>query len=400
MRILVISNYYPPHHIGGYEIACAECVEHLRQSGHEVQVLTSDYKRSLSKPVEGVDRRLISYSRSGPDRLSIFFTELRNRFFLGRALKKCKPDIVYVWNLGSLSAAISTWLAAYKVVYFIFDEWFVERHFTDRWMGYWSSPARSPVARALKSLARRSFERLGFPTSMELFQRAHLQFAADYLRKKAAAEGLPVTSSTLIYWGVDLDKFPYVTRTEGLTKRVLYVGQVVPHKGVHTAIETLGLLVGRGHEVTLTIAGGSVQPEYIDRLREQITDLGIEERVAWAGFVGRDDLPQLYADHHIFLFPSEWNEPFGIVLLEAMASGMAVVSTARAGSAEIVEDNHNALVFESGNAAQAARMVERLMMDNTLFENMRLNARQTVETRFDLRKTLSSLESDALSHAD
>ena len=71
-------------------------------------------------------------------------------------------------------------------------------------------------------------------------------------------------------------------------------------------------------------------------------------------------MPRVYADHDVFVFPSIWEEPFSIGLLEAMACGQAVVGTTTGGSAEILVDGVNSLVFPPGDPRRLARQVKRL----------------------------------------
>jgi glycosyltransferase involved in cell wall biosynthesis len=175
------------------------------------------------------------------------------------------------------------------------------------------------------------------------------------------------------------------------------VGQLVEHKGVHTAIEALNHIVSQEEyrNTTLTVAGGTIVPEYESYLRALVNRLGLHQNVFFRGFVSPNALPSLYEEHDILIFPSIWEEPFGIVLLEAMSSGLAIVATGTGGSAEILCDGTNALLFPPGKSDLCAKQIIRLLDDPALYEVLRSNGREAVESKFHFRKTVEKV-SDSL----
>jgi glycosyltransferase involved in cell wall biosynthesis len=201
----------------------------------------------------------------------------------------------------------------------------------------------------------------------------------------------------VIPWGIDTRRFPFFARRRKPT-RLLYVGQIMPHKGVNAAIEALKWIrVKKECEmVRLTIAGGTILPDYETSLRKLVLELGLENHVHFTGFVPHEELPEIYRQHDILIFPSVWDEPFGIALLEAMSSGLAVVATATGGSAEIIKDEENAMVFPPGDAQACAHQIQRLSHDFTLFQRLVRAARRKVEEAFRFETTLDRIE-DSLS---
>src|SRR5207302_8306778 len=111
VRLLVLSNFYPPHHYGGYELSCRDVVERFRQRGHEAVVLTSGQRvAGVSDPPDeaasGVRRELQLYwddhqltSPLLPRRLAV---ERANQAALAAALDAGRPDVVSVWNMGAV----------------------------------------------------------------------------------------------------------------------------------------------------------------------------------------------------------------------------------------------------------------------------------------------------------
>jgi glycosyltransferase involved in cell wall biosynthesis len=219
------------------------------------------------------------------------------------------------------------------------------------------------------------------------------QFASRYLKRVALESGKSIGDAKVIHWGLDVSQYPDKPASRHPHK-LLYVGQIVEHKGVHTAVEALKILIEKyGRKATtLTIAGGSVIKPEETRVRNMVRDFGLENNVRLTGLLPREELPAVYQEHDIFLFPSVWDEPFGITLLESMASGLPVVGTGTGGSAEITQHEQNALLYPKGDAEACAAQVVRLMDDPTLFERMQQNGRRTVEEKFRFETTMDSIE--------
>jgi SAM-dependent methyltransferase len=101
------------------------------------------------------------------------------------------------------------------------------------------------------------------------------------------------------------------------------------------------------------------------RLAKLAADLGATERVVF-GTLERHELPARYENADVFVFPSEWEEPFGLVPVEAMACGTPVVATGTGGSAEFLRDGYNCLAFPPGDPRALAAAVNRLHDDPSL----------------------------------
>jgi glycosyltransferase involved in cell wall biosynthesis len=126
------------------------------------------------------------------------------------------------------------------------------------------------------------------------------------------------------------------------------------------AIEALTALPD---EATLVIAGGG-DAEHQAELRALTDRLGLQQRVTFRGPV--DDTAAVYAQADALVFPVTWDEPFGLVPLEAMASGRPVVATGTGGSGEYLRDGENSLLVTPGDAGAIAGAVRRLADDEPL----------------------------------
>jgi glycosyltransferase involved in cell wall biosynthesis len=202
----------------------------------------------------------------------------------------------------------------------------------------------------------------------------------------------------VVHNGIDLAAFPFAARgampagqTGGL--RLLYAGSLVPHKGVHVAIDAVGELARQGllRGMQLTIVG-SGRPDYEAALRRAVTEQGLEGSVRFAGRVPRSEMPAQLAAHDVLIFPSEWPEPLARMTQEAMACGAVVVGTITGGTGEILADGETGLVFPPGDAPALARCIQRLQMDRALFGRLAQGARRRVEEKFSFERMLDQVE--------
>jgi len=170
----------------------------------------------------------------------------------------------------------------------------------------------------------------------------------------------------------------------------LYAGQLHHYKGVHTILEAAKTLRERGVAFTIDLAGDGPEP-YQAELKRVADASGATVR--FLGKQGHESMPALYRDHDIFLFPSIWPEPFGLTHLEAMASGLPVISTAGGGQGEFLKDGENALVFKEADSDGLAAAILRLIESPELRQEIALEGRRTVEQQFSLSGYVANLES-------
>ena len=135
---------------------------------------------------------------------------------------------------------------------------------------------------------------------------------------------------------------------------LLYVGRVAKEKGLDRLAEPLRSLPG----ARLAVVGGG--PE-LPQMRERFRD----SPAVFTGFLSGDELVQAFSAADALLFPST-NETFGLVALEAMACGLPVIAPRRGGLADILHDEHNALVYDPGDMGSLLAQVRRIQHDPAL----------------------------------
>lgn len=169
--------------------------------------------------------------------------------------------------------------------------------------------------------------------------------------------------------------------------RLLYIGRLVPEKGQTVLFEAVARLAERGRTVRLTLAGeGEIRP----RLEQLAAELGIADRVEFLGAVGQDDLHALYAGASVFCLPS-FAEGVPVVLMEAMAMEVPVITTKIAGIPELVEDGRTGLLVAPGRADELADALERLLADPALAARLGRQGREKVVAEFDCERSAAQL---------
>jgi glycogen(starch) synthase len=365
MRVLTVGNMYPPHHYGGYELVWHSAVAHLQGRGHEVEVLTTDVDTGAAEPdPPGVHRELRWHLRDGEfmklgPRAAAALAR-HNHAALARRLDAFRPDVVTWWSMGALSL---TMLEAVRrrgipAVAFVHDEWLDYGVRADAWLRTFTGPRRSLLAPVGERLA-------GIPARVDFAGAATYVFVSDFTRRHTL--GLhPGMRTAVAHSGIDPDLIDPAPPRDWAW-RLLYVGRLDPRKGVDTAIEALAHLPA---EATLRCIGGWDDREE-QRLRELADRRGVAGRVAFDGQRSRAELHVAYAEADAVVFPVRWNEPWGLVPIEAMARGRPVVATGRGGSAEYLRDGDNSLVFDAEDPAALAASLTRLAGDAALRERLR-----------------------------
>jgi glycogen synthase len=176
--------------------------------------------------------------------------------------------------------------------------------------------------------------------------------------------------------GVDLAQFP-VGAAPPNPRQILFVGRLVPQKGVEVLIRAFGAVLHRYPDATLVVAGDGQQRLYLERLARF---LGVRRHVSFVGWRNREQVAELYRDCAVVCIPSRY-EPFGIVALEAMASGRPVVASRVGGLAEVVDDA-SGFTVEAGDHLDLAGRLAALLADRRLAEALGTAARRHAE-QFD-----------------
>jgi len=370
VRVLSIIHLYPPHHLGGYEVACQGAMNRFCANGHEVLVLTAAWRadgvEDMPVPPGMEIRRELqgwwdwsTWTPSRPRLVERVRTERINQRALVRALDDFRPDVASVWSLGMTSWSLATRLeqAAVPTVLTFLDDWVTFAFTFDAWTRMFDRrPWARPLARAL-GLAT------GLETRLPTFVAARASVASQMIARAIEDNGRwTFPGAPVIPIGVDTRDFP-VSEPPGrpFGWRLLYAGRVVREKGVPTLIQAMGELP----DARLDVVGRAGEGE-LRAMQDLARRTGVADRVTFSLAASRADLRRRYVEADLVVFPSEWAEPFGIVPLEAMACGVPVIATGTGGSGEFLADERNCLLFRPGDPSDLARAARRVAADGAL----------------------------------
>ena len=377
MRVLTLIHLYPPHHVGGYEVACRGVMERFAERGHDVLVLTSDVHlpgsddSSSSDDVE-VRRRLRlwfdaeAFEPLRPGLAGRVALERANQRALREAVRDFRPDVASIWSLGYSSWSLPRLLedAGVPLVLTLLDDWPVYAYVFDGWTRIFE---RRPWAHPLGAV-------LGLCTRLPTFEGATASVASHMIARSLFEHGRwKFPGAAVVPLGVDTREVPIRDRDEPPWRwRLVYMGRVVPDKGVPTLIRALAHLPAEA-ELTVIGHGPASELEAMGALARQV---GAEGRVQFTR-VARPELAGRLSAADVLVFPSEWPEPFGLVPLEAMACGVPVVATGTGGSGEFLADEENCLLFTPGDPEALAAAVSRLSEDPRLRRRIVAGGRST-----------------------
>lgn len=142
--------------------------------------------------------------------------------------------------------------------------------------------------------------------------------------------------------------------------RVLFVGNIIPRKGLHTLISALAL-VNRGHWTLSIVGSEAIDPRYARAVRKQVAQANLTQQVTWHGRVPDSMLVDLYRRHQLFALPAY--EGFGIVYLEAMRFGLPVLAATAGAAHEIVTPGVDGYLMDLDDVNILAELVEKLAVD-------------------------------------
>jgi len=375
---------YPPHHLGGYELSCRDVLDRLRRRGHEVTVLTTtmrvaDVTDHPDEQERGVRRELDFYWDDHrlvtPPLRQRVTIERANHAALRRVIEETRPDVVSVWNMGAMSLGLLTAVQRRGIprLLAVCDDWLVYGPRLDAWMRPFADRPR--LGRVASAFA-------GVPATLPDLDRGDVvacvvsRFTLDRARKGSRWH-LP--GAVVVGSGIDTADFP-LEPPESAPRpwrwRVLYVGRLDDRKGIETLIRAVATLPP---ETTLSLVGRG-DAAYVEHLRRLAHDAGVADRMT-IDAAQRNELAGRYRDADVFVFPSEWGEPFGLVPLEAMACATPVVATGVGGSAEFLADGENCLLYPAGDAGALAAAIQRLAADESLRAALVSGGRATAVAR-------------------
>lgn len=313
MKILVLSNFYPPEVVGGYELACAQAVDALRGLGHEVLVLTTaargfveskDHVRRSLALTDIWNRHAMARRPGVVQRLMDVQSRIINAFniqALADVVAGFKPDVAYVHNLTGLGGL--GLMAA---------------------LGHLGIPWAWQLGDSVPTYCCSIWGKVVPELASRFGKEVRGTFISVSSRLVEEIEGLGVLLNgrveVLPYW-IDGAPTPVPRgQVRNGPLKVVSAGRLTPYKGIDLLIEAVGIVRRERWSVELDLIGAVADVDE-NHYPSLVQEHGVEDRVRFLGALDHADLISRYRDYEAFAFPTWEREPFGIGPIEAAAHG-------------------------------------------------------------------------------
>ncbi|MBS7642325.1 MAG: glycosyltransferase family 4 protein [Candidatus Bathyarchaeia archaeon] len=372
MRIIMLSWEYPPRIVGGISRHVYFLSRALASEGCEVHVVTLDFPgKSIYEVEDGVHVHRVPVEIGASN--FHMWVALFNHFFEKRigyiTHNFGKPDVVHSHDwLTALSGISAKHMLRIPLV--------VTFHSTERGRSQGLANPESYMVDSIEWWA-------SYEASIVITVSSHMK---DELIRYFK---LPEDKVYVIHNGVDPSIFNISVDRDSIRGRlgvkpweklIVSVGRMSHQKGFHILLQAMSIVIHRYRDVKLILVGDGYMRGELER---QASDLGLSEHVVFTGFIDDVYLKAILKSADIMVVCSLY-EPFGIVALEGMASGLPVIVSATGGLKEIVEHEVDGLWASPGDPASLASCIERLLVDADLVSKLRFNAIVKAK-RFDWR---------------
>jgi len=422
VKILVLTNLYPPHHAGTYDLRCQSTAEALHLRGHAILTVTSNHGLNREQRDEEIHRRLLLNGVYGHPRVSGFRAlqrlEEHNHRVLGEAIAEFQPDLVHVWSLRGVSKSLIFALRNSRLptVYDMGDRWVAEDLREDAWLRWWNAPGANLVRSSLELAGQRNRLDATAPTrmmrgldripevygspetvanvqpdSIAAFRFDRLYFCSRALKQTTQQAGFGVSHGEVIYPGIPTQHFVgEIKPASAPVKRLLIVSRLDEQSGVITAAQAL--LQSRQNKAPATLSiYGRGESDYVSHLRSFVVQNSLPIEFLTVSNQNRD-LAALYRQHDALLYTAEWEEPFATVPLEAMACGLPVIGASIGGARELFRHGENSFIYSPGDASELASRIQELQMQPALRRQMAETAQAEALSKYNETTVVDQIE--------
>jgi glycosyltransferase involved in cell wall biosynthesis len=353
VRILVVSDLFPPVAFGGYESETAALVEGLR-AHHDVLVLTSD--RGDAPPDDAVRRELPYVGSRRREALAAPARARRAVQIMRATLADFHPDLVYVANSVAIPQAAPLTAAAtgVPIVYRLSELFMASSLYTgDRYLR-----TLLPGARGLRGAWARTMKVHNRGLGLEPSQphRAAISWASNALRNHVELPAFIETplERTIHPATTQEAAFSAIERTADANPSFLYLGRLTTAKGIEVAYRALASLRNEHGIDARLVQVGTAKPEMVTALAALAAELGVSDAIEDRGRLETEELSAVLARVGALVLPTvEW-DVFPLVLIEAGLARVPIVAARIGGVPEAVTDGEHALLFEPGDESGCA----------------------------------------------
>jgi glycosyltransferase involved in cell wall biosynthesis len=387
LTFLMVSTYYPPHHLGGDATFVSYVSRELARRGHEVHVYYNSRAYELFRGKEqrasdagqsdGIVKHLYHSRTARFDPVLALSLGMwgKAEAELRRVVKEVQPDVMHWHNTRGLIGRIFT-VDQTKNFYTVHDYTPICPKSSLMKPGMklcddprWCTTCVMSRGKPPQLWRIRGNRVIHYPNDLRII--APSKFVAEKLRN----EHVPVNH---VLRGFVPDVGAGLTRVSQSGDSIMYMGLLEPHKGLMTLLDAfVRSKDSQGFKLHI-IGEGSMRSSLLKRVHK----LGLENRISIPGFLSNEQIAAIRGNAAAHIVPSIWYENAPAVALEAMSCGIPVIASEIGGLPEIVTEEAGSDLFAPGNVEQLAGLIVKTWTERDNLGTRRVRARAEYERRF------------------
>ncbi|MFS6931854.1 glycosyltransferase family 4 protein [Klebsiella oxytoca] len=371
MKILLFNTLYLPYRVGGAELSVQILAESLVEEGHDVTVVTLHEKKEIERRSESNVRVIrvplinkywvTSTQQTFLKKILWHVRDIYNidmKRMVSKALFNETFDLVHTNNLCGFSVAIWDWAFENEIpiVHTARDYYLMNPN---------SKLYRRGGNHSSKTIDSRFFSYL---KKMKSHRVNTFVGISNYIKERHINDGyFKMATAHTIYNGIKIPRLEEkIILSSPKDQLVLgFLGRIENSKGIELLLSAMNK--HNDPEILIKVAGNGAS-EYIEYLREKYSKVRVE-------FLGRVDIGEFFPNIDFLIVPSQWNEPFGRVVIEANSYGIPVVASNKGGIPEIVVPNVTGYVFETESLLSLIDTIKKIKsMSSAQYDEMKKNA--------------------------
>lgn len=358
MKILIINTFYYPNVVGGAENVVQLLAENLYKNNNEVAIFSIDsfLSKMIIEEINGVKvyrstggkfNTKVRYTKEGKilQKIKNKFIELNNKKIekeIYAVLKEFNPDVVHTNNIQGISPNVWKILKKQKIpcVHTIHD--------------YWIANPRNLLPRNEKEILSRIHQRFFRDKSNNVnFVTAPSEFVLDSIKKCGYfknAKSKSVANGITINIEETKEQIENNLRKEDKNIKFLFVGSLFENKGIQNLLEVFKEI--ESENITLDICG---KGKYKDKVIQAEKN---DKRIRYKGMLKKEELEEEYKKCDVLIVPSIWDEPFGMVVLEANKYGVPVIGSNKGGIQEIINNLKTGITYQYNDLNELKQAIQ------------------------------------------
>jgi len=368
MKIAFINSFYSPKDLGGAEIVVQNLAEGLLSIGHDVKVYTLDVKDETSKVNDVVVCRFKFNFEGSPFNKNInrgFFNKIKwqkDKIYnptiskkISKKIASFNPDIINIHNVSGISPLIFKRLKLdcpdIPIVSTLHD--------------YWPICYRNTLLDKNHNIIKK----------LNLINTLRKRIIEYFFQYVDAIVSPSTFLSNTIQSFTNIQQNLFHVISNGISTEVvgelnnsnqninfLFLGQLEQHKGIHTLIDAINNV--KSKNCKFNVAGSGKLSQYVQQ----------HKKINYLGHISGEKKKEVLRNNDVLIMPSEWPEVFGLVIIEAFQSGMAVIASNIGGPSELVTDMEDGLLYEMGNTKELVEKIEFICQNPTQLNLFKSNA--------------------------